>query len=503
MNNADLSANSVESRVPDFSPSEATALDAAARNNVLIVNSGGLSPMGFLNNFRLDIPIGPPPPIPSPYFPILPRELVKHIFNPPKYFHDPDRVIANYRHPDIPVLGLPEDRDAKNTSNSHFQSPTTTNLSYKTPVFRDDDFDNYSKESADVNISNNSKNTVSQEMKDFTSSFSSSMPILETQFKTPTTSRSFTRSSVDKSMMLNSELVANRASTYESRKCDVCGDKVSGYTYRTSACNACRTFFRRVTRKNTTFNCQEENNCSINKKNRTNCPACRFHKCVLIGLRDETIGSNIFANHEVVDEDDDGNIKENTDVDEKELVKRCVKLADVVSNSFKQHFGSFRANLAQNSVAPVLKFSSIDELRDAVESFIGSISKSGELTEEEKTELANYGMRAFIALVCSLSQQVKPSLSNQPLFKVLRQTPGDLDLLARFDFREITDDEIAIMCASSLIQPSMFGLGNHKVIDNLSRQLARCLYYKLNERVDEKSMKILDAFCGFLCKLYY
>ena len=96
-------------RISDHPSSEVSALRAITRNNVRIVNPKGLSPMDFLKDIKFDIPNGPPPPTPSPYFPIFPSDLKKYLFKPPKYFNDPDGVIANYHHPEIPVVS-PENK---------------------------------------------------------------------------------------------------------------------------------------------------------------------------------------------------------------------------------------------------------------------------------------------------------------------------------------------------------------------------------------------------------
>ena len=114
-----------------------------------------------------------------------------------------------------------------------------------------------------------------------------------------------------------------------------------------------------------------------------------------MGLNNENSVSNKSTNEELMNENDDGDINKRDSVDEEELIRRCVKLADFVFISFQLHFGSFRKVLAEDSIPSVLKISSVEELRDIVKSFIGSISKNRKLTAKKKTELANYGMRAF------------------------------------------------------------------------------------------------------------
>lgn len=51
--------------------------------------------------------------------------------------------------------------------------------------------------------------------------------------------------------------------------------------------------------------------------------------------------------------------------------------------------------LAGDSVADVLKISSVEDLRSVIKKFLGTLPTTGELTEADKTALTNYGMRAF------------------------------------------------------------------------------------------------------------
>ena len=115
---------------PQPVPFDAAAFLAAASNAAPIPNPQGLNPMAFLQQLfqnPLQYPMGQPPPTPNPYFPILPPGLANSAFRPPKYFNDPNGVIANYKQPNIPLLVPQEDRDSGNETSS--LSPSHTPLS--------------------------------------------------------------------------------------------------------------------------------------------------------------------------------------------------------------------------------------------------------------------------------------------------------------------------------------------------------------------------------------
>lgn len=68
------------------------------------------------------------------------------------------------------------------------------------------------------------------------------------------------------------------------RLCLVCGDVASGYHYGVASCEACKAFFKRTIQGNIEYTCPANNECEINKRRRKACQACRFQKCLLMGM---------------------------------------------------------------------------------------------------------------------------------------------------------------------------------------------------------------------------
>nr|CAD7402288.1 unnamed protein product [Timema cristinae] len=65
------------------------------------------------------------------------------------------------------------------------------------------------------------------------------------------------------------------------RLCLVCGDVASGFHYGVASCEACKAFFKRTI--------QASNDCEINKRRRKACQACRFQKCLRMGMLKEGV----------------------------------------------------------------------------------------------------------------------------------------------------------------------------------------------------------------------
>ncbi|XP_054711000.1 steroid hormone receptor ERR1-like [Uloborus diversus] len=73
------------------------------------------------------------------------------------------------------------------------------------------------------------------------------------------------------------------------RLCLVCGDVASGYHYGVASCEACKAFFKRTIQGNIEYTCPASNDCEINKRRRKACQACRFQKCLKMGMLKEGV----------------------------------------------------------------------------------------------------------------------------------------------------------------------------------------------------------------------
>jgi len=60
---------------------------------------------------------------------------------------------------------------------------------------------------------------------------------------------------------------------------------LSGFHYGIFTCESCKGFFKRTVQNKKTFVCPRQGECEITLENRKKCPACRFAKCLVMGMK--------------------------------------------------------------------------------------------------------------------------------------------------------------------------------------------------------------------------
>ncbi|OQR76374.1 hypothetical protein BIW11_07819 [Tropilaelaps mercedesae] len=74
-----------------------------------------------------------------------------------------------------------------------------------------------------------------------------------------------------------------------SGPCPICGDRISGFHYGIFSCESCKGFFKRTVQNKKHYVCLRGANCTVQVATRKKCPACRFDKCLKMGMKLEAI----------------------------------------------------------------------------------------------------------------------------------------------------------------------------------------------------------------------
>uniref|UniRef100_A0A914I6W0 Nuclear receptor n=1 Tax=Globodera rostochiensis TaxID=31243 RepID=A0A914I6W0_GLORO len=87
---------------------------------------------------------------------------------------------------------------------------------------------------------------------------------------------------------------ANTANAFAGdERCAVCGDGAHGVHFGVQVCRACAAFFRRSTIARRVYRCRYDGNCAIDQPEvRCACRACRFAKCLALGMDPAAVQRN-------------------------------------------------------------------------------------------------------------------------------------------------------------------------------------------------------------------
>ncbi|XP_033096151.1 nuclear receptor subfamily 1 group D member 2-like isoform X2 [Anneissia japonica] len=83
---------------------------------------------------------------------------------------------------------------------------------------------------------------------------------------------------------------STQSSPQQNSTCQVCGDKSSGFHYGVLACEGCKGFFRRSSKRDKEYTCRHgDGTCIIGRMNRNRCQHCRYKKCLSVGMSREAV----------------------------------------------------------------------------------------------------------------------------------------------------------------------------------------------------------------------
>lgn len=87
----------------------------------------------------------------------------------------------------------------------------------------------------------------------------------------------------------NGQYPPNHPLSGSKHLCSICGDRASGKHYGVYSCEGCKGFFKRTVRKDLSYACREDKNCTIDKRHRNRCQYCRYQKCLSMGMKREAV----------------------------------------------------------------------------------------------------------------------------------------------------------------------------------------------------------------------
>ena len=77
---------------------------------------------------------------------------------------------------------------------------------------------------------------------------------------------------------------AQSSITFEQRTCKICSEHTKGKHYGVYSCKSCKHFFQRSLIRKKPYICIFNKMCSIQFANRKSCKACRYNRCIEVGM---------------------------------------------------------------------------------------------------------------------------------------------------------------------------------------------------------------------------
>ncbi|XGW18137.1 hypothetical protein V3C99_002615, partial [Haemonchus contortus] len=74
-----------------------------------------------------------------------------------------------------------------------------------------------------------------------------------------------------------------------TRQCTICSAPSNGYHFNAPSCSACAAFFRRTVTLGRHFLCAHQGNCKVHFEMRVICRACRYAKCIQMGMERQAV----------------------------------------------------------------------------------------------------------------------------------------------------------------------------------------------------------------------
>uniref|UniRef100_A0A914C5F8 Uncharacterized protein n=1 Tax=Acrobeloides nanus TaxID=290746 RepID=A0A914C5F8_9BILA len=91
-------------------------------------------------------------------------------------------------------------------------------------------------------------------------------------------------------------MIAVPKENLKAYQCKICEAHATGFHFDGQSCSACAAFFRRTVSLNRTYKCPGNNDCLVRYNERQLCRACRFTKCLNIGMKREAVQPKKMSN---------------------------------------------------------------------------------------------------------------------------------------------------------------------------------------------------------------
>jgi len=280
--------------------------------------------------------------------------------------------------------------------------------------------------------------------------------------------------SIDKNYLLSLE--SDNAET-----CVVCGDRASGRHYGAISCEGCKGFFKRSIRKDTGYKCRGHGECQVNKIERNRCQHCRLRKCLLMGMRGDSVQVERRPGRPSLSSSVQS--ARTKHVSTKPHQSKLTKTSQSNNNNIKH------VSINNDANEKVLLFNSLNQLKETLSSnvIVSNSSVPDDLFDNLSPSLTFFKLTSPVSTF-PLSLQHVSERSSRILFLTLqwaREVPG---------FREMSQNVQVSLLRSSW--PALFVLGLVQCRHDLDMSsLVGFVIEYLRSSVDQDSLSVVRVKC--------
>ncbi|PAV87671.1 hypothetical protein WR25_19096 [Diploscapter pachys] len=259
-------------------------------------------------------------------------------------------------------------------------------------------------------------------------------------------------------MALNKEDVAKYSGV---ERCAVCLDQASGFHYSVLSCEGCKGFFRRSVQKGTEYVCHKEGRCKVDRVTRNRCQACRFDKCIAVGMTKESVRQDKNKKRRTKEEERDNELS---------TTRNALKVVEQVHDEYKKAFSSNKT-VVEN----------VEDLFTRVTQFATGIPDLDQTPPDELSLMIKKSLRGILLLRLAYFNTSERGLLCEP------NLDDRLDKLRR-QVEDIKPEEVALLSAMHIV-------GDNALSDALSTGLEafiRLNYGRMTEAKQEEKEGLND-----------
>uniref|UniRef100_A0A0K0EDT8 Nuclear receptor domain-containing protein n=1 Tax=Strongyloides stercoralis TaxID=6248 RepID=A0A0K0EDT8_STRER len=255
--------------------------------------------------------------------------------------------------------------------------------------------------------------------------------------------------------------------------CKVCGDKSSGYHYGVQSCEGCKGFFRRSVQGKGSYQCHKKNDCMVSRNTRTRCQACRFNRCLAVGMLKETVRGEKCRKRKAKEDDREDDIQD---------TREAMNISNVVITAYKEVFPNDVVLNDRNVVIAKIK-----ELLKKITSFDA-------IPEADIDKLINYGLSAFLILRTVFTKSDSSLIIGNKTMIIKKFKNG-------IDFDTIGEECLPILSVISVCQPHTPSLEREDIVDELRIRLSESLQILLLSKDNVNNSFSMDVYTRLLYKI--